>query len=116
MVLPGRFVPLWNRFMSQVATVCMLHNAYIVLGGPFEGCYQITACLVDDHSASRDQWVGEGLCYAAVAGQIRIALERHYPVRSGFGLGLAVYSPVRGEQAWASGGHGLGMGWVGGDI
>ena len=87
-----------------------------VLGGPFEDCYQITACMVNDHSAGRDQWVGEGLCYAAADGQIRLALERHCPVRSGLGAGMAVYSPAWGEQPRAAGKHRLGMGWVGGDI
>lgn len=93
-----------------------LHGAGIAFGGVFEGCYQVALCMVDDPSAGRDQWVGEGLRRAAAAGQIRLAIERHYPVRPGFGAGMAVHSPARGEQARAAGKHGLGMGRVGGGI
>lgn len=112
-VLFGRLVSMGSPLFRQVTVLCMLYGAKIALGGPFENCYQVVPCVVDDHPAGRDQWLGEGLRHAAPAGQIRLASKWAYPVRFGADADMAVYSPAWGEQVWTDGGHGFGVGLIG---
>ena len=81
-----------------------------------ESYYQIAFYMVDDHSDSCTQWLGEGLRHAVTAGQIRLAVEWHYFVRPDYGTGMAVYSPAWVKQAQVACSHGFGVGLAGGCI